>query len=309
MLRKRVIKNKSVFYCMYDLIIIGAGPAGCTAAIYAARYKLKTLVLYADLGQISYAHAVHNYPGFEEISGTELVQKMISQAIKYGAEFKNEDGIKIEKKKGSFLIYTSNNKYEAKAVILASGLKHKKLNINGEKEYAGKGVSYCVTCDGPLFADKDVVVIGASNSAVMAALMLKEYAKTVRILCRSELKADPASLEAMKKSNKISIVNGEPAEIKGERFVRLIKLKDGREIKAEGMFVEIGLEPSLELAKQLKLKLGKGYIKADAEQKTNLKGVFAAGNITNRTSLKQIITAAAEGAIAAHSAYHFLKGK
>ncbi|MBU2638173.1 MAG: NAD(P)/FAD-dependent oxidoreductase [Nanoarchaeota archaeon] len=292
---------------MHDVIIIGAGPAGCTAAIYAARYKLKTLVLYADLGQMSYAHEVWNYPGIEKIAGTELSGKMMQQAVKQGAELKNEDVVQIKKQKSGFLISTNANKYESKAVILASGLKHKKLNLKGEKEYTGKGVSYCVTCDGPLFADKDVVVIGASNSAVMAALMLKEYAKSVTILCRSEVKADAASMEIIKKSNKIKIINGEPLEIKGERFVKAIKLKDNKEIKAEGVFVEIGLEPSLELAKQLKLKLEKGYIKVNAEQNTNIKNVFAAGNITNRTSLKQIITAAAEGAIAAQTAYRQAK--
>lgn len=292
---------------MHDLIIIGAGPAGCTAAIYAARYHLKTLVLYADFGQISYAHEIWNYPGFETVPGTELVQKMMKQAIKAGAEFKNEDVLKAEKKKNGFLLQTASNKYESKVVIIASGLKHKKLNIKGEKEYAGKGVSYCVTCDGPLFADKDVVVIGASNSAVMAALMLKEYAKSITILCRSQPSADASSLEQIKKSNKIKIISGEPLEIKGDRFVKSIKLKSGNEIKAEGIFVEVGLEPSIELAKQLKLKLEKNYIKADNEQNTNVKGVFAAGNITNRTSLKQIITAAGEGAIAAHSAYKQVK--
>ncbi|MFH1065970.1 MAG: FAD-dependent oxidoreductase [Nanoarchaeota archaeon] len=292
---------------MYDLIIIGAGPAGCTAAIYAARYKLKTLVLYADFGQMSYAHEIWNYPGFESINGTELVQKMMKQAMKAGAEFKNEDAIKIKKQKSGFLVQTNSNKYESKAVIIASGLKHKKLNIKGEKEYTGKGVSYCVTCDGPLFADKDVVVVGASNSAVMAALMLKEYAKSITILCRSQPSADASSLEQIKKSNKITILNGEPAEIKGNKFVKSLMLKSGKEIKAEGIFIEVGLEPSIELAKQLKLKLEKNYIKADSEQKTNIKNVFAAGNITNRTSLKQIITAAGEGAIAAHSAYKQVK--
>ncbi len=292
---------------MYDLIIIGAGPAGCTAAIYAARYHLKTLVLYADMGQISYAHEIWNYPGYEQINGTALVQKMMAQAIKAGAELKQAEADSIKKKGKSFIVKTSENTYESRAIILASGLKHRKLNIKGEKEFTGKGVSYCVTCDGPLFAEKDVVVIGASNSAVMAALMLKEYAKSVTILSRSQPSADAASLEQIKKSNKVSILNGEPSEIKGNKFVNAIKLSNGKEIKADGVFIEVGLEPSTDLAKQLKLKLEKGYIKADNNQKTNLKGVFAAGNITNKTSLKQIITAAGEGAIAANTAYKYLK--
>lgn len=294
---------------MYDLIIIGAGPAGCTAAIYAARYMLKTLVLYADMGQISYAHEIWNYPGYANISGTELVQSMMQQAIKAGAELRQAEADSIKKKGKSFIVKAGGNEFEAKAIILATGLKHKKLGIKGEKEYTGKGVSYCVTCDGPLFAEKDVVVIGASNSAVMAALMLKDYAKSVTILCRSQPSADAVSLEQIKKSNKISILNGEAAEIKGNKFVNAIKLKNGKEIKADGIFIEAGLEPSVELARQLKLKLEKGYIKVDAGQKTNVKGIFAAGNITNRTSLKQIITAAGEGAIAANSAYKYLQVK
>ncbi|MDD4878403.1 MAG: FAD-dependent oxidoreductase [Candidatus Nanoarchaeia archaeon] len=293
---------------MYDLIIIGAGPAGCTAAIYAARYHLKTLVLYADMGQISYAHEIWNYPGYEQINGTELVRKMMAQAVKAGAELKQAEADSIKKKGKAFVVKAGGNEFESRAIILASGLKHKKLNIKGEKEFTGKGVSYCVTCDGPLFAEKDVVVIGASNSAVMAALMLNEYAKSVTILSRSQPSADASSLEIIKKSNKIKVLNGEPSEIKGDKFVNTIKLKNGKEIKAEGVFIEVGLEPSTELANQLKIKLEKSYIKADNEQKTNVKGIFAAGNITNRTSLKQIITAAGEGAIAANTAYNYLKG-
>jgi len=295
---------------MYDLIIIGAGPAGCSAGIYSSRYKLKSLMLYADFGQISYGYEVHNYPGIESISGAELAQRMLKQAIKAGVEAKNEEAIKAVKNKNSFLVITKAGKtYESKSLILATGLKHKKLNVKGEEQYTGKGVSYCVTCDGPLFAEKEVVVVGASNSAVKAALMLKDYAKKVTILCRSQPSAEPASMDLIKKSKNITIKSGEVKEIRGERFVNKIILDSGNEIKAEGVFIEIGLEPSVELAKQLKAKLDKGNIKADSEQKTNIKGLFAAGNITNRTRLKQIITAASEGAIAAEAVYKYLQVK
>ena len=168
---------------------------------------------------------------------------MMAQAIKAGAELKQAEADSIKRKGKSFIVKTSENTYESRAIILASGLKHRKLNIKGEKEFTGKGVSYCVTCDGPLFAEKDVVVIGASNSAVMAALMLKEYAKSVTILSRSQPSADAASLEQIKKSNKVSILNGEPSEIKGNKFVNAIKLSNGKEIKADGVFIEVGLEP------------------------------------------------------------------
>lgn len=292
---------------MYDLIIIGAGPAGCTAAIYAARYKLKMLMLYADMGQISYAHSVHNYPGIEEISGIELAMKMMQQAIKLGADARMGDVNSIKKKGKSFAVKTDEGSYEGKAIILACGSKHRKLDVKGEKEFAGKGVSYCVTCDGPLFAEKEVAVVGSSDSAITAALMLAKYAKKVYLLCRACPKGEPANIEQMKKEKKIEVAEGvEVKEIKGERFVNAVRLSNGKELAVEGLFIEAGLEPSIGLAKQLKIKLDKGYIKADSEQKTNVKGAFAAGNITNRTGLKQIITAAGEGAIAAHGAYRFL---
>ncbi|HII14803.1 MAG TPA: FAD-dependent oxidoreductase [Nanoarchaeota archaeon] len=293
---------------MYDLIIIGAGPAGCTAAIYAARYHLKAIMLYADMGQISYAHSVHNYPGIEEISGTELAMKMMQQAVRHGIDAKNEDVISVKKKGKYFAVKTSEGgSYESKAIILACGSKHRKLDAKGEKEFTGKGVSYCVTCDGPLFAGKEVAVAGSSDSAITAALMLAKYAKKVYILSRSGLKGEPVNVEQMSREKRIAAIQGvEIKEIKGERFVNSLRLSSGKELAVEGLFIEAGLEPSIGLAKQLKIKLDKGYIKADSEQKTNEKGVFAAGNITNRTRLKQIVTAAGEGAIAANSAYRFL---
>lgn len=302
-------KNK-----LYDVAIIGAGPAGMSAAIYSSRYNLKTIIFDSQSGGMAnWAHDVENYPGFEKIEGVKLMLNFRKQAEKIGAEFVDETIKDIIKENDSFIVKTERKTFNTKTIIIATGTEKRKLNIPSEEKYAGKGVSYCATCDGALFKDKIVCVAGGSNSAVMSALLLTEYAKKVYLIYRgkeSELKADPVRIQQMKRNKKISIIfEAEIKEIKGKVFVESIKLTNGQEIKAEGIFVEIGSVPSTYLAQKLNLKLNdQGYILVDNLMNTNISGIFACGDIIHK-KLKQIVTAASDGATAAYSAYHYLRNK
>lgn len=293
---------------VYDTIIIGAGPAGMTAAIYAARYKLKALIISKDVGGVAnLAHKVENWPGIESITGTELMLKFRKHVESLGVKIILEE---VEKLSNKFEIVTSSGKkFKAKTLILTLGTIRRKLNIPGEDEFIGKGISYCPTCDAAFFKDKTVCVVGGRNSAVMAALLLTEYAKKVYTIYRKgKLRADPILIERVEKSPKVEMIyNAEVAKVLGKKFVEKIVLKDGKEMKIEGVFIEIGGIPSTDLAKQLKIKLDESKsIIVDENMKTNIKGVFAAGDINN-TPFKQIVTACGEGAIAAYSAFHYLK--
>jgi thioredoxin reductase (NADPH) len=291
----------------YDLIIIGAGPAGLSSGIYAGRYLLKTLIIgEINGGTISEAHKVCNFPSYTEITGFELSNKMYNHAITNGSEITNEKVIEIKKMNQSeFEVKTDKTTYFSKKVILANGRKKRLLNVKGEKEFLGKGVSYCATCDGGFYKDKSVAVVGGSNAALTAALLLSEYAKKVMIMYRKDnfFRAEPAWVELAKKNSKIEFLfNTEIEEIIGKNSVEKVLLKNGKEIELDGVFVEIGSIPDNTFEKQLEIETEKGYIITNKKQETNIKGVFAAGDITNN-SLKQAVTAASEGAIAASSAY------
>jgi len=296
----------------YDLIIIGAGPAGLTAAIYAARYKLNVLVIgQLPGGTASEASEICNYPSEGEISGVALMQKMIKNVKNFCIEIKSEEVIKICKNK-MFEVQTKKEIYCGKKIILASGTKRRKLGIEKEKELTGKGISYCATCDGGFYKDKIAGVIGGGNSALTAALLLSKFAKQVYIFYRKDkfTKAEPAWTEEVEKNEKIkTMFNVEVKKFLGESKIEGVELNNDETINLDGVFIEIGSVPSVELAAQCGVELEKDYIKADKEQKTNVAGFFAAGDITNNV-LKQIITACAEGAIAAQSAYReIVKGK
>ena len=310
---------------MYDLIIIGAGPAGLAAGIYAARYKLKTLVIGLVLGGIvAETPLIENYPGFRAISGTELVAKLAEQVETLGLEIKQEEVGNLKKIKNGFEIRTDNNKYQGKALILTLGSTRRKLNVKGEDKFSGKGVTYCATCDAPLFKDKEIAVIGGGDSAVMAALHTIEYAKKVYMIDVEEKpRAKPFRLELLKKARKVEILGSHKVnEIKGNKVVSSIEIEKvkwkgqkfeetgkKKQINVQGIIIEVGMMPSSDLAKELKLELDEAnFIKVDEEMKTNVKGVFAAGDIINR-ELKQIVSAAAYGAIAAQSAYDYIKNE
>ena len=294
----------------YDIIIIGAGPAGLTAGIYAARYKLSTLIIGNIIGgYVSEAVEIHNYPGFEKIKGIELAKKILTQTQKLGVKISPENVQQIKKTSHGFEVKTNLFVYFAKKLIIASGREKQKLEVKGEKELIGKGVAYCSTCDAPLYKDKTVVIVGGGNSALTSALLLTKYAKKVYIIYRREkfFRADPTWQEKVNKEKKIEkIFKANIKEIKGKNKVESVILESNKEIKTDGVFIEVGSAPSMEIAKQLNLKTEKNYIFVNKNQETSIKGVFAAGDITNNP-LKQIITAAAEGAIAAFSAYKEIK--
>ena len=289
----------------YDLIIIGGGPAGLTAAMYASRYKLNTLLITKIPGGVaSTASKICNFPTYEDISGFQLMKKMEDQVKSLNVQLVYDEVIKIS----NFRIQTAKNKeYEAKKIILALGTERRKLGIKNEMQFLGRGLSYCATCDCQLQKNKDVAVVGGSNAAFSSALLLADYANKVYLIYRgTELKAEPFWQEQVKKNKKIIILlNEEITQLNGDKFLESIKLKN-KELKIQGLFVEIGSIPDTKLAQQLKLKTdSKGYIITDKQQRTNVKGIYAAGDITNN-SLKQIITACGEGATAANSVYQDL---
>ncbi len=297
----------------YDLIIIGGGPAGLSAAIYAARYKLKSILFSKTIGGLAAtAHRICNFPSYNEIKGPELMQRFTKHAQELGAEIIYDEIIKIEKNGKEFIINSENIKYRCKKIIYAGGTTRTRLNVPGEGKFIGRGVSYCTTCDAAFFKGKIVSVVGGSDAALTSALLLSEYNNDVYIIYRGcEFnKGDQTWAESVRRNKKIKILfNEEIAEIIGNKSVEKIKLKSGKEMKMDGVFVEIGSIPDTRILYPLKISIDeKGYIIVDKEQKTNIHGLFCAGDITNN-KLKQIVTAAAEGAVATYSAYKEINQK
>lgn len=303
---------------IYDLIIIGAGPAGLTASIYASRYQIKHLLIGSQLGgTMVWASMVENYPGFESITGADLSQKMIEQVKKLGVEIKNTGIVQIKRKETNFELKTENDELiGAKSLIIATGTQRQKLNIPGESEYLGKGVSYCSTCDAAFFKEKIVAVVGGSNAAVMSAMHLAAIAQKVYLIYRKKpLRADPIWVERAQKESKIEIIyETNVMEIMGDdQKVTALKLdrsyQGNEQLKVDGLFIEIGGVPGTELVKLLGVELDeKGYIKVKPDMSTNIASVFAAGDVANAAGeLQQIITAASEGALAANGVYQYLK--
>jgi len=296
---------------VYDLIIIGAGPAGITAAIYAARKKINTLIVTKDIGgQAAWSGDIENYTGYQFISGPELVGKFQEHISKYGVELKeNIEAEELKRINNLVWVKTKKGEYGAETAIIASGKKSKELGVPGEKEFKNKGVTYCATCDGPLFAEKEVAVIGGGNSALDAALQLARIAKHAYIInIASDFSADAVMREKIKNYKNITIMNNSRViAILGDKMVNSIKISSaGTEklISVRGVFVEIGLTPNSEFAKGVE-KNRLNEIKINSYNQTNIPGVFAAGDVTDVPE-KQIIIAAGEGAKAALSASGFL---
>ena len=291
----------------HELAIIGAGPAGYSAAIYAERAGIKTLVFDKGIGGglAAVSPNIENYPGFESISGIDLVEKMKQHASKYTKINFGEEVINITKKKDVFEIQTDKNKYNVKAILLCTGTEYRKLGIPGEQELQGKGVSYCATCDGFFFKDKKVAVVGGGNTALVEAIYLKQIGcKEVYLIHRrDQLRAeDSYKNEAIKRGVKI-VYNTHVESIHEKEKVEYLIIHDVKSCKkskliVDGLFVSIGEEPQNMLASKIDVKLDeKGFIITDKQGRTNIKGVYAAGDITG--GLRQVVTAAAEGAIAA----------
>jgi len=306
---------------MYDIIIIGTGPAGLTAAIYASRYRLKNLTIGQILGgTITLANKVENYPGFKTIAGSDWAQKTKDQINYLGGEIAQDKVAKIQVLSSSpplFEIYTQNKKFQTKTIIIATGTQRRKLKIPGENKYQGKGVSYCTTCDAPFFRDKTVALVGGADSAVSGAVHTAEFAKKVYIIYRKDkLRAEPIWVEQAAKNPKITpIYNTNITEIIGNDKVRGVVLdtpyQNKNALPLDGVFIEIGAVPGTSLAQSLDVKLdNQGYIAVNPQMATNIQAVFSAGDINaTNVDLKQMIIACAEGAIAAASAYKYLKGK
>lgn len=300
---------------MHDIIIIGAGPAGLTAAIYAARKKLKTLVLSKDVGgQTIWSFGVENYPGFRMISGVELVQKFEEQIEGLEVELRtNEEVLGIEQKRGYFEVLAKDGKYHGKAVIIASGKVPRKLNVPGEDEFLGKGVAYCATCDAPLFSGKDVAVVGGGNSALETALQLSRIGKQIYVVNKGQKPSgDELIQERVKSAENVEVLNNsQTVKITGGKFVTGLLVKTNgkeRRLGVQGVFVEIGFIPSSSFARGLVRTNGQGEIEVNCRNETGLPGIFAAGDVTDSPA-KQIIAAAGDGCKAALSAYGYLMKK
>ncbi len=293
----------------YDVAIIGGGPAGLTAGIYAARYGMKA-VIFSELngGVITEAFKVCNFPSYEEINGYELTEKMVNQVRKLGVRIVQAKVSGIQHN-GNFLIKLGETEYNARSLIIAIGRKKRLLNIPGEKEFTGRGVSYCATCDAAFFRGKKVAVIGGGNAALTSALLLSQFADEVYIIYRRDrfFRAEKMWIDAVNRENKIKpVFNSTLKSINGDNVVKSVTLNDGSELKLDGVFVEIGFDPDTTIPDSLGVRTDNGYIVVNKKQETNVRGVFAAGDCTNNP-LKQVVTACAEGAIAATSAYESLQ--
>jgi len=298
---------------VYDLIIIGAGPAGITAAIYAARKKMNLLVLSKDIGgQTLWTGDIENYTGYQIVTGVELTEKFREHIDTYKISVnENENVLSVEKLKDSVIVKTDKEQYSAMAAIVASGKTPKELDVPGEKEYKNKGVAYCATCDGPLFAKKRVAVIGGGNSALDAAISLSKIATEVHIINISDgFTGDVIMQEAVKGAKNVTIYNESRVKsIKGDKFVKSVEIETPQGVKdiaLDGVFVEIGLVPNADFIKSVK-KNSLGEIEVNCACQTDIAGIFAAGDVTSVPE-KQIIVAAGEGAKAALSAFRYLIG-
>jgi len=300
-----------------DLIIIGAGAAGLAAGIYGVRSGLKTLVLDEKMagGTTADAPLVENYLGFQSISGMELAQKMAAHCRSVGVtihEFENIIGLDLKGEKK--IVKTNRAVYEAKAVIIASGSHYREVGVLGEKEFRGRGVSYCGICDGPLFKGKRVLVVGGGNSAVITALYIAELASEVKIAHRRDaFRAEEALVKALEAKKNVEILwNTEVKEIKAEKLVSKVILFNNKtgetgELPIDGVFVQVGEDPNSQLAKEAGVEVDEdGYIKIDMLQRTNIAGVFAAGDVTNHP-VKQVGTAVGQGITAALEAYGYIR--
>lgn len=303
---------------MYDLIIIGAGPAGLGASIYASRYKLDHIVIGEEIGgQVTKAWKIENYAGIESISGNELIENFVQQARNLGAMIVLGSVNKIEQKSGYFEVQTGEGKiYQTKSIILALGMKSKQMDIPGEMELLGKGVSYCATCDAMFFRGKDVAVIGGGDSAASSAMHLAQFANSVTLLYKEDTKVfDPHWDQLMKENGKIGRISFDNiTSINGNEKVESIEYESRgqkKELSVEGVFIQIGSVPGIVVATELGVAVDRqGYIVVDQTQATNVENVFAAGDATTGSNkFRQIITAVAEGAVAAGSVYKKVKLK
>lgn len=299
---------------MVDIIIIGAGPAGLTAAIYAARFG-KSVLVFESLtcgGQLLNTPEVENYPAVKSIAGWELAQNMFEQVRSQGVEVKFEQVLSINAEKDIKTIYTSENKYETKSIIIANGAKRRKLGCEGEERLTGRGVSYCATCDGAFFKNKKVAIVGGGNTALEDALFLSSLCDTVYVIHRRDsFKGDKYLINALKTKENIEYkFFYKVTEILGKdsvNSIKLLNLKDNSSssLDVDGIFIAIGMQPDNQIFSSVVSLDEAGYIKTDENCKTNIDGIYAAGD-TRGKPVRQIVTATADGAICATNAANFV---
>lgn len=301
---------------IYDVVIVGTGVAGLSAGMYCGRFNLKTLVI-GELpgGIITTTHLVENYPGIPSITGAGMGEIFLEHAKKFGAEIKFGRVSEVKRlpdvgsKKGAFEVQVGKEMFLSKAVIFATGTEYKKLGVSGEKELAGRGVSYCALCDGAFFKKKTVCLVGGGDSSAIEALILEEHCEKVYMFVRKDvLRAEPVNLKKVMESKKIELhFNTEILEIKGEKKVEAVVLKSGQTMPMEGVFIAIGHIPLSGLAEKLGVELtDHKEIKINRNSETSIAGVFAAGDVCD-TSFKQAITGASEAVTASYFAYQYLQ--
>ncbi len=300
-----------------DLGIIGMGPAGLTAALYASRAGLSVVLVGKDYGgQMALALEIENYPGYENISGLDLAEIMKNQAEKFGTQvIFGEVSAVSRTEDNDFIIKSDMGNYTVQALILATGGRHRDLNVPGEKEFVGRGVSYCATCDASFFKGKTVVVAGSGDAAATGTLALSDIgAKKIYWASRSDyLKCEKIYIERIKKRENVEILYNKPIkEIKGDNTVEEIIFEDGTSLKADGIFAEIGSIPNVELAVQLGCELENDLIKVDDAMKTSQEGIFASGDVVSKITnplFRQVTTSTGFGTIAALSAAEYIQSK
>lgn len=298
-----------------DLVVIGAGPAGLTAALYASRAGLKTMILESGApgGKLVKTHQISNYPGVKTLAGTDLAMSMLEQATSFGAMYEYGDVEKVDADKKVYL--SDGTVVEAKAVIVATGTKERLLNIPGEKENIGRGVSFCAVCDGAFFKDKDVVVIGGGNSALEESLYLTTFAKSVTIVIRRDVfRAEKQIQEQIEANEKIQIIKKHiPKEILSENgkvsgiLLENVDTKETMTLNCQGIFPYVGQDPMSQCLESLDVLDERGYVLVDKNMETKVKGIYAAGDVLQK-DLRQVVTATNDGAIAAQHIFHEITG-
>ena len=297
---------------MVDIIIVGSGPAGMSAAVYGKRAGLSVLVIekvYYGTGQVAESSHVDNYLGIPGINGYELGEKFRSHAEGLGVEFKDGEVIRFEKAADRWYVHLKNGEtLESKTVVYAAGAAHRHLGVPGEEEFSGKGVSYCATCDGAFFKGKDVAVVGGGNTAMDDAIYLSDICNKVYLVHRRDVfRGDATTLMKLKETENIElIVPAKVQEVKGEQIVTALQLEDGRSIEVSGVFVAVGMQPATSMLQGIVLMDDNGYIISDETGKTSAAGFFAAGDVRTK-ELRQIITAVSDGANAATSAERYIR--
>lgn len=300
----------------HDLLIVGGGPAGLTAGIYAARAGLRALIIEKAMpgGHMATTHYIENYPGFAEgVSGFELAEKMKQQALHFDVEIIGTEARSIVRRNGSLIVTTGGGEFSAPALIIATGTNWRSLNVPGENELKGRGVSYCATCDGPLFRQRDVAVIGGGNSGIQEGKFLLQFVKHVTFVeFLPRITADKILYDRVKDDARVTfLVNHEVTRINGAQRVESITVRDRasrreKDVAVSGVFVYVGLDPDTGMLRGLVELDDNGFVKVNGRMETSVPGIFAAGDICSK-KIRQVITACAEGATAAINAYKYLE--